>query len=228
MSVTSPSIEESLAKAEHALDSGSGLSGTGFWAAVSTVKRNPELADRFAERIAVIDERAHRQWAVLVIPLWLGTLLAWVAVLIGLALVWWAYDLSGTGAVVAFFAGTGVLLGSTHGLGHLVVGRLLGMRFTYWFVGEVRQPQPGVKLDYATYLRTPPKRRAWMHASGALTTKAIPFLLIGAAIAADLPGWVPWVLAGLGTVMVVTDALWSTQASDWKKFRREMEFAQGS
>jgi hypothetical protein len=226
--VTSQSIEESLAKAESALDSGSGLSGTGFWLAVSTVKRNPELADRYADRIAAIDERAHRQWAVLIIPLWLGTLLAWIAVLIGLALIWWAYDLAGTGAVIAFLAGTGVLLGSTHGLGHLVVGRLLGMRFSYWFVGEWKQPQPGVKLDYSTYLRTTPTKRAWMHASGALTTKAIPFLLIGAALAADLPGWVPWVLAGLGTVMVVTDVLWSTKASDWKKFQREMEFAQRS
>jgi hypothetical protein len=228
VSVTSPSIEDSLAKSERALDSGSGLSGTGFWSVVAAVKRNPELADRYAERIAAIDEQAHRQWAVLVIPLWLGTVLAWLAVLIGLGLVWWAYDLSGTSAVIAFFAGTGVLLGSTHGLGHLVVGRLLGMRFTYWFVGEVKQPQPGVKLDYATYLRTPPRRRAWMHASGALTTKSIPFLMIGAAFAADLPGWVPLVLAGMGTAMVVTDVFWSTKASDWKKFQREMEFAQDS
>ena len=228
MSVTSQSIEESLARAEQALDSGSGLSGTGFWGAVTTVKRHPELADRYADRIALIDERAHRQWALLIIPLWLGTPLAWIALLIGLALVWWTYELSGTGALIVFFAGTGFLLAATHGLGHLVVGRLLGMRFSYWFVGEVKKPQPGVKIDYAAYLRTAPRRRAWMHASGALATKAVPFLLIGAAVAADLPGWVPWVLAGMGSAMIFIDALWSTRASDWKKFRREMEFAQGS
>jgi len=228
MSVTSQSIEESLAKAEKALDSGSGLSGTGFWGAVTTVKRNPELAERYADRIALIDERAHRRWALLIIPLRLGNVLAWIAFLIGLALVWWAYELSGTGALVAFFAGMGFLLAATHGLGHLVVGRLLGMRFSYWFVGEVVRPQPGVKIDYATYLRTPPRRRAWMHASGALATKTVPFLLIGAAVAADLPGWVPWALAGLGSAMIIIDVLWSTQASDWKRFRREMEFAQDS
>jgi hypothetical protein len=226
MDVTSPSIEESLARAENAVDSGSGLAGTGFWTAVTAVKRNPELADRYAERMARIDERAHRRWAVLIIPLWLGTPLAWLALLIGLALVWWAYVLSGAGAVIAFLAGAGVLLGATHGLGHLVVGRALGMRFSYWFVGEVARPQPGVKIDYATYLRTPPRRRAWMHASGALATKAVPFLLIGAAVAADLPDWVPWALAGLGTVMIIIDVVWSTKASDWKKFRREMDFAQ--
>jgi hypothetical protein len=226
--VTSQSIEESLAKAEKALDSGSGLSGTGFWSAVTAVKRNTELAERYADRIALIDERAHRQWASLIIPLRLGNVLAWIALLVGLAFVWWAYELSGTGALIAFFAGMGVLLAATHGLGHLVVGRLLGMRFSYWFVGEVARPQPGVKIDYAAYLRTPPRNRAWMHASGALATKSVPFLLIGAAVAADLPGWVPWMLAGLGSAMILTDVLWSTRASDWKRFRREMDFAQGS
>jgi len=205
---------------------GRGLAGSGFWGAVGSVKRQPELVDRYADRIAAIDAAAHRNWAMLIIPLWLGTSIAVIVVLVGLALVWWAYELDGTAATVSFLAGAGVLIGSTHGLGHLVVGRLLGMRFEYWFVGEIRQPQPGVKLDYAAYLRTSAPRRAWMHASGALTTKIFPFLLIGAAVAAGLPSWVPWLLAGLGVAMVLTDVLWSTEESDWKRFKREMRFAQ--
>lgn len=207
---------------------GRGLAGTGFWGAVDSVKRQPELVDRYADRIAAIDDAAHRNWAMLIIPLWLGTSIAVIVVLGGLAFVWWAYELDGTAATVSFLAGTGVLIGATHGLGHLVVGRLLGMRFEYWFVGEIRQPQPGVKLDYAAYLRTSAPRRAWMHASGALTTKIIPFLLIGAAVAAGLSSWVPWLLAGLGVAMVLTDVLWSTEESDWKRFKREMRFAQES
>lgn len=207
---------------------GRGLAGTGFWGAIGSVKRQPELVDRYAGRIAAIDAAAHRNWALVIIPLWLGTSIAVVVVLGGLALVWWAYDLDGTAAIVSFLAGVGVLIGSTHGLGHLVVGRLLGMRFEYWFVGEIRRPQPGVKLDYAAYLRTSAPRRAWMHASGALITKIIPFLLIGAAVAAGLPSWVPWLLAGSGVAMVLTDVLWSTEESDWKRFKREMRFAQES
>jgi hypothetical protein len=222
----SPGIEESLTRAEAAVRDGRGLGGTGFWGAVGSVKRQPELVDRYADRIAAIDDAAHRNWAMLIIPLWLGTSVAVIVVLGGLALVWWAYYLDGTAATVSFLAGAGVLIGATHGLGHLVVGRLLGMRFEYWFIGEIRQPQPGVKLDYAAYLRTSAPRRAWMHASGALTTKIIPFLLIGAAVAAGLPSWVPWLLAGLGVAMVLTDVLWSTEESDWKRFKREMRFAQ--
>lgn len=223
--MTAPTIEESLDRAEAALDAGGDLSGTGFWGAVRAVKESPELAERYADRIAVVDIRAHRRWAMLVLPLGLGTAIAVVVLLAGLALVWWSYTLTGSGAVVAFLAGTGVLVGASHAPAHLVVGRLLGIRFEYWFVASIAQPQPGVKLDYSSYLRATPRRRAWMHASGALVTKLVPFLLIGAAVAADLPVWVAWVLAGLGLVMVVVDVVWSTKSSDWKRFRREMEFA---
>ncbi len=218
-------IEERLDRAEAALAAGEDLSGTGFWAAVRAVKQDPDLAGRYADRIAAIDTRAHRQWAMLVIPLGLGTTIAVVVLGAGLCLVWWSYSLTGTGAVVAFLAGSGVLVGGSHAPAHLVVGRLLGIRFEYWFVGSVARPQPGVKVDYSSYLRSTPRRRAWMHASGALVTKLVPFLLIGAAVAANLPGWVAWVLAGVGLLMVVIDVVWSTKSSDWKRFRREMRFA---
>lgn len=228
MSVASSAIEETLAKAEAAVERGEGLSGTGFWEAVSQVKRDPRLVDEYADRIAKIDSRALRDWALLIVPLWMGTAISVGATVGGLGLIWWAYSLEETAAAVVFLIGTGVLLGATHGLAHLVVGTLMGMRFLFWFVGQVTQPQPGVKVDYATYLRTPARQRAWMHASGALTTKLIPFLLIGAAIAADLPTWGVAILLVLAVGQVVTDAVWSTRASDWKKFKREMGFAQAS
>jgi hypothetical protein len=228
VTVASPAIEESLQNAEASVAAGKGLGGTGFWSAVSEVKANPELVDRYADRIAAIDTRAHSNWALLTVPLWLGTTFMIVALLAGFGLVGWAYYLDGFAAIVVFGAGVVALLGTTHGLAHLVVGWSVGMRFTSWFIGKISQPQPGVKIDYSTYLRTAPRRRAWMHASGAITTKAIPFLMIPAAIAADLPTWVTWVLLAAGVGQVLTDVFWSTKSSDWMKFRREMEFAQGS
>jgi hypothetical protein len=228
VSVTSSSVEESLDRAEAALSSGEGLSGTGFWSAVATVKEHPELVERYADRIAAIDERAFRQWVLLTIPLWLGTTVALTALAAGVVLVGWAYSLDGLLSVVFFYGGLVALLGAPHGLGRLVVGWIVGIRFTCWFVGKVTQPQPGVKVDYASYLRTEPRKRAWMHASGALATKLVPFLLIGAAVAADLPLWAVLVLLVLGVGMVLTDILWSTKKADWKRFQREMRFAQGS
>lgn len=217
-----PGIEAVLAKAEAKVSDGGGVDGIGFWPAVSRVKGNPELAERYGGRIAAIDRTAFRSWAALVVPIVPGTILALLATAGGLALIGWAYSLDGTGAVLAFAVGFGVVWVTTHGLGHLMVGRLLGIRFTDWFIGTLRRPQPGVKVDYESYLRAPARSRAWMHAAGAIVSKLVPFALVGAALAADLPIWVVWGLVGFGVVSVVTDVLWSTKSSDWKKFKREM------
>jgi hypothetical protein len=226
--MTEPSVESALTRAEDALEAGNDLSDTGFWSAVSRVKENPELAERYADRIATIDDRAFRDWALLTVPLWLGTALMIAGTIGGLALVWWAYALEGWGAVISFFAGLGVLLATTHGLAHLLTGAIAGIGFTCWFIGSILQPQPGVKVDYSSYLRAGPRRRAWMHASGAIVTKIVPFALLGAAIAADLPVWAVWAVVLIGVVAIITDIVWSTSKSDWKRFRREMGFAQNS
>lgn len=225
----SPGIEAVLARAEEAVARGEGLGGTGFARVVGRVKKNPELAERYGTRIARIDLSAFRQWALIVVPLAPGTALALAATVGGLALIGWSYSLTAVGslgaALTTFFAGLGVLIVTTHGLGHLLVGRMLGIHFAAWFVGSLGKPQPGVKIDYATYLRSTPERRAWMHAAGAIVTKLVPFALVGAALAAGLPPWVAWGLVGLGIAMVVTDIVWSTKSSDWSRFRREMRLA---
>jgi hypothetical protein len=221
-------VEAILDAAEKAVSTGAPLGPTGFWKAVDAVKRDRALVEAHADRIARIDRASLKAWALITVPLWLGNVLMVGGALIGLVFVAWAYYLDGTSAGVVFLLGFGIVLVTTHGLGHLVVGALMGMRFTHWFIGTLRQPQPGVKLDYATYLRAPAVSRAWMHASGAIVTKTMPFVFLGAAFAADLPGWVVWALLLIGLVEIVTDIVWSTKASDWKKFRREMALAQPS
>jgi hypothetical protein len=64
-----------------------------------------------------------------------------------------------------------------------------------------------------------------MHASGAVVTKAIPFLLIPSALIAGVPGWTVAILVTLGIAQLLTDALWSTRVSDWSKYRREIAIA---
>jgi hypothetical protein len=211
--------------ARRAVDEGRGLEGTGFWKLVTAVKKDPSL-DRFVEDVAEIDQKAFRNWALLTVPLAFGTSLMVLGSVVGLILVGLAYEVEGAWGGIWLLLGTGVLLVTTHGLAHLVVGLAVGIKFTFWFIGKITQPQPGVKTDYSTYLRTPARSRAWMHAAGAIVTKSIPFLMIGAALAADVPAWATWGLVAMGVVALATDVLWSTYASDWKKFRREMSFAQ--
>ncbi|MDH3247408.1 MAG: hypothetical protein OEQ47_00490 [Acidimicrobiia bacterium] len=218
-------VESRLDRAERAVQEGAGLSGTGFWSAVGAVKQDPSLADTYRMRIAAIDRAAFEAWALFTVPAAVGTAVMVVGTLVGLGFVWAAYGASDLWAGLFLLAGTGITLVTTHGLAHLVVGRAFGMRFTHWFVGTLARPQPGVKVDYATYLATPARARAWMHASGALVTKAIPFLALGPALVIGVPGWVTALLVVIGVVVIVTDVLWSTNASDWKKFRREMSYA---
>jgi hypothetical protein len=64
-----------------------------------------------------------------------------------------------------------------------------------------------------------------MHASGAIVTKAIPFLLLPVVLLVSvIPTWVPVVLVVLGVAQIITDVVWSTKSSDWSKFRREMRY----
>ena len=228
MKMSPDSIEASLLAAEQAVARGDGLKGTGFWKAVGQVKRSPELVDRYADRIAAIDTRAHGNWALFRIPLWVGTTLAASAALIGLVLLFWSVGLGNTAGGLVLLVGMGVLITATHGLAHLAVGQIFGIRFTSWFVGSVQRPQPGVKVDYATYLRTPPNRRAWMHAAGAIVGKIVPFAAIPFALAGDFPWWVMAALLVVGVGQILTDVLWSTKSSDWARFSREMKYAHPS
>ena len=211
--------------ARRAVEEGGGLGGTGFWMLVDAIKKDPSM-DRFADDVAAIDQKAFRNWALLTVPLALGTSLMVLGTVVGLILVGLAYEIEGAWGGIWLLVGTGVLLVTTHGLAHLVVGQAVGIKFTAWFIGRITQPQPGVKTDYSSYLRTPARSRAWMHAAGAIVTKSIPFLMIGAALAAGVPAWATWGLVAMGIAALATDVFWSTKASDWKKFRREMSFAQ--
>ena len=229
MRVEASTIEGILDEANSAVEEGSGLEGTGFWNAVATVKRDPALIPRFADRISEIDRRAFLSWALVTLPIVSGTVLMVIATVVGVGLIGSSFFTEDELTKLAVFAvGFGVVFVTTHGLAHLAVGRAVGIRFTHWFIGTIGRPQPGVKIEYASYLSTDPESRAWMHASGAIVSKAIPFLLLGVANAADLPSWALWALAAIGVVSVATDILWSTSKSDWKKFKRERRLAQAS
>ena len=220
-------IDAILTMSEAALASGQkvDLGPIGFWKAVASVKRQPDLVEAFADRIGQIDREAFERWALLRLPVAAGSAIAIVATAGGLAVIGWAYRLDPVPQGLALLIGTGVVLAATHTLAHWAVAEALGMRVIYWFVGTIRRPQPGIKVDYASYLRTPPRRRAWMHASGAIVSKLVPIVSLGAGWAMGAPGWAMVLLAVLAGGQIITDVLWSTRASDWKKFKREMAFA---
>ncbi|MDP3984402.1 MAG: hypothetical protein Q8Q52_05255 [Acidimicrobiia bacterium] len=217
-------VDQILSRCEQVLAAGGeiDLAGLGFWKAVTGIKRQPEWVDDYAERVGRIDREAFERWALVKVGVGGGTAVMVVGTIVGLVLIGLAYGYDGFLQAGSLLVGTGILLVTTHGLAHQIVGAAQGMRFSHWFVGTITRPQPGVKIDYATYLRVPPLGRAWMHASGAITTKFIPLVGLGAGWAMDADVWVLGLLALLTVVQIATDVLWSTKASDWKKYRREM------
>ncbi len=220
-------VERTLITCERALV-GPGmpdLRALGFWCAVAAVKRRGDLVERYASRVAAIDRQAFRRRVRLTFPVTLGVVALDIALFGGLLLLAIAIGAPRPWRELLVLAGAGALDVATHGLAHLAVGTLGGIGFTDWFVDLPKRPQPGFKIDYASYLRASPRQRAWMHAAGAIATKLTPFLVIPFAVAIGTETWAVLILLALGVIQILTDVLYSVRASDWKKFRREMRLA---
>ncbi len=220
-------VEATLAAAEQALAEGGpvDLTSLGFWRVVAAVKRRPEWVSAYATRIGEIDRRAFARAVGPIIPIGLGSGILGAACLVGVVLVLIDLDLPRPLGGLIVLAGTGALLWSTHDLAHLVVGWVDRLQFVGWFLGGPTRLQPGLKVEYGSYLRTPPAARAWFHASGAIVTKLVPFAVLAATVGRDLPSWTRLALVGIGIATLLTDLLFSINNSDWKKFRREMKVA---
>ncbi len=224
----SEALGDRLDEIEAAVTSGGAdLKALGFWPIVATVKRDRALIVAHAEQIGRIDAVAFRafvgRWR---ISAGLGTALLLIGALVGVAAA-----VAGTTVDDPLWAGLLVIAAGAiwtvtlHSPAHHLVGWLAGIRFTDYFVGGPPPPRPGIKTDYATYLRADPGSRAWMHASGATATKAAPFLALAFVPGSEAPWWAPAVLVALGVLQIVTDALFSVKSSDWKKVRRERAVA---
>ena len=220
-------FQDAFARVEAAVDSGTtDISKLGFWRLVREIKRDPMLSEHWAETIGRIDRKAYERRMRPRFPVWFGNgvLLAGTAVGAGAL----AYGVVCDNRTVAggLLVGSGAILSVTlHDLAHWAIGRLRGIRFLSYFLDGPFRIQPGLKTDYATYLRAAPETRATMHAAGALASKIAPFIALGLWPISDPPAWSAWVLAGLGGIQILTDAFWSTKKSDWKRFSREMAAA---
>ncbi len=212
---------------EAAVDGGeSDLRALGFWRLLAKVKADQALAAHWAEQAGRIDRRAFEAGVRFRLPVWLGNLvlvlgIAAGGVAVAIALATDSPELAAWALVFAALDWSA----SFHTPAHWVVGRMVGMRFLAYYVRDPIPPVPGLKIDYETYLRTPPEARAWMHASGAIASKVGPFLALAFWPASGAPAWAAWVILGYGVLIIATDVFISARKSDWKRFRREMRIA---
>jgi hypothetical protein len=228
--VSAEQVIAELERIEHAVEGGdTDLRDLGFWRQLARVRGDPELADRVADRAGRIDRRAFEARVAPRAPVWAGNAALLLLVVAGAGAVALAARtqselLAGLGLLVA----AGAWSVGVHDLAHWIVGSIVGIRFVAYFLGGPPPPRPGLKTDYATYLRTSPVRRAWMHASGAIATKLAPFVALALYPVTNAPAWAALAILGLGCVQIATDVAFSTKSSDWKRFRREIAAARAS
>lgn len=220
-------LEAAFARIQAKVEAGdTDLSSLGFWRLVKQVKADPRLCERWADTVGAIDRAAFEARVDPRFPVWFGNLVLMAGTAFGAAAVVVALHASSrTVAGVALVVAGGTWVASLHCLAHWAVGRAVGIGFTSYFFGGPPPPRPGLKTDYATYLRAEPGARAWMHASGALASKAAPFIALCFFPGSNAPAWAAWVLLGIGVFTIATDVVFSRRSSDWKKVIRERSVA---
>lgn len=232
--------QEAFTRIERAVESGdANLRGQGFWTLVDQVKLDPRLAHHWADVVGRIDRKAFEARVRPRFPVWFGNVLLFTATVVLAALVPVGLALAegfdqprpGWGGFLILVAAGGLAV-TVHAPAHWVAGRLAGIRFLAYFLDGPFRIQPGMKVEYASYLRATPRGRATMHAAGALATKAAPFAVFAPAYIRHarlgyelLPSWSLWALLALGALQIFTDIFWSARFSDWKKVRRELRVA---
>jgi hypothetical protein len=197
------------------------LAALGFWQIVGAVKRDAVMVIAFADQIGRIDRDAFRARVRLRGPVWLGTATMVAVVLVGVSAIVFAGVWTGAIAGVALLVAGGAWSLGVHSPAHQAFAWFSGIAITDYFIGGPPPPRPGVKTDYASYLRTDPARRAWFHASGALATKVAPFVAVALSPLTNAPTWAVIAMAAYGVLQIGTDVAFSTRTSDWKKYRRE-------
>jgi hypothetical protein len=219
--------QDAFQRIEEAVDAGdTDLRTLGFWKLLAKVKVEPALSEHWADVAGRIDRKAFERGVRPRFPIWFGNVVLLAGTAVGVGAIWFALTTSDpTVSGIALIASAGILSVSLHDLAHWAVGRLAGIRFASYFFGGPFPPRPGIKTDYATYLRAAPEERAIMHASGAVASKIAPFLSLAFWPASDAPAWAAWAIIAIGVGQIVTDVLFSTRSSDWKKVRRERKVA---
>ncbi len=229
-------LQDAFARIEAAVDAGrADLARLGFWRLVGQVKVEPALSQHWAEQVGRIDRKAFEARVRLRAPVWVGNLVLLAGLVVSAALAGLALALARAEPARPVAGGLALLVAAVglatfvHSPAHWLAGRLLGIRFSHCFLALRPFPRPGLKIDYASYLRTAPTRRAVMHAAGALATKVAPFALLGALGPLEgyreLPDWSLWGVTAFGVLQIVTDAVFSVRRSDWKRVRRELAVA---
>ena len=220
-------FQDELARIEAAVDGGeTDANELGFWKLVRRIKADAMLSAHWADDVGRIDRKLFEARVRPRFPVWFGNALLLVGVLVGGAAIAYGVVCDNRTVSGALLLASGPILSvSVHDLAHWMWGRLVGIRFLWYFLGGPTRVQPGLKTDYTSYLKAHPTSRASMHAAGAIASKVAPVIPLALWPLADAPAWAAWGLAAFAGLQLFTDVVYSRKKSDWKRVRRELQVA---
>jgi hypothetical protein len=155
-----------LDRIEAAVDGGrTDLRELGFWRLVGLIKRDDDAIERHADQVGRIDAKAFRAGVRFRLPVWLGNAVLLTQVLAGIVCAALAVAIASPApnpvwSALLLVGAAGVWSVGVHSPTHWVVGRLVGIRFTDYFLGGPVPKRPSLKTDYASYLRAAPLARS--------------------------------------------------------------------
>lgn len=227
-------IEEILKKLdfiEKEVDKGNlKLKKLGFWEIVNEAKINQEIAEKTAKKIAKINRKVfEKRWKWKFNPL-LGI---FVLLLISAITIYFYFVVVNDKFLLSLYLpiASFILSASFHTPLQYIVGRILGIKFIYIYPrgiymferhskGKIKI-EPALKLDYESYLKASPIKRAIMHASGATLTivAVIYFFILSIILKAEI--WSIFICGFITFAYILTDLTYSKNQAAWKRFLEE-------
>ncbi len=181
---------------------------------INQVKTDRISDDEVLEHIANISMQRFRENISFTFKVPAGNLL-WIIITIAVAVL--AFQ---TASDWMLYLSALILMITLHPLFHYITGALLGIRFTHYYLNGPARIEPTLKVDYFSYLKNSPGRRALMHVSGVIGSVMAP--LIATLIALNKgASAVALNLFILFLLLVVFELLTSTKIGDLMRARRE-------
>lgn len=177
-------VEKALNKIEKELDKGNyaAVKKLGFWKVVKAVKKDPTLAEGFAERIGGIDQRLFESKVWVKLSYSTGTAIELIGAVFGLFLLYLGATSQGITSTVSYVVSAVVLMTALHPISHSIAGKLFGIGFHFYFLNGPMFIEPTLKVDYSTYVKAPAKNRALFHLAGAVNSVLSTFIVLLVAL----------------------------------------------
>lgn len=224
-------IEIKLKEIEEEVNKGNlKLKKLGFWEIVEEARKDKKIADMYGKKIAEINRKVfERKWK-WKFPPYMGIILLLIisgfVIYLHFYLANDIYQLSIYLPIESF-----ILSASLHTPVQYITGRLLGIKFIYIYPRGIYMFQrkstskikiePALKVDYESYLKASPIKRAIMHVSGAIFTIATVYFFFIYSIVIKAYIWSISVCGAIAIIYTLTDIFYSAKMAAFKRFFEE-------